>query len=77
MIDRGYGKGVRSSSCDESTYWFEVMIGVQGGFIFPVKVEDGVAYWCSKEGEWIEDEEFPFECYNQYVTKKLEESIHD
>lgn len=58
-------------------YYFDLMLGIQDGFLFPLKIEDGKAYFLREGDGWIEDEIFPWEEYNKYITLKLEEELQD
>lgn len=59
----------------DDVYNFEHMIGIQDRYVFPVKIEDGIAYFAESDGKWCEDECFPMEAYNLWVLKKLEEEL--
>ena len=68
----GIGGGIGGQ---DDVYNFELMMGIQGSFLFPVKIEDGVAYYADTDGNWSKDECFPREAYNKWVSEKLEEEL--
>lgn len=66
------------SGTDGDYYYFDLMLGFQDGFLYPITFgDDGVALYLDKDGIWCEDDSFPYDKYNAYLAEKMEESIDE
>jgi hypothetical protein len=75
MLTHGISCGFPGIGDHDDRYNFEHMIGIQDSYVFPVKIEDGIAYYVEGDGNWSVDECFPWQAYNKWAIEKLEKEL--